>query len=99
MLTAADRRDPADGVVYVANNGSCPDYTAVDSAAAPATCGNLELEGNYATNVTFTAENDIVVKDNVTRTSSGSPFLLGLIATNYVRVDHPVTRLLAGLAA
>jgi len=31
------------------------------------------------------------VKDDVTRSSSGSPFLLGLIAANYVRVYHPVT--------
>ena len=91
VLSASDVAIPADGVVYVANDGSCPDYTAVDSAAAPATCGNLELQGSYAANVTFTAENDILVKDDVTRTSSGSPFLLGLIAANYVRVDHPVT--------
>jgi hypothetical protein len=82
---------PADGVVYVANNGSCPPYTPVDSGAAPSTCGNLELQGDYARNVTLTAENDIVVMDDVKRSVAGSTFLLGLIATNYVRVYHPVT--------
>ena len=41
--------------------------------------------------MTFTAENDIVVKDDLTRSSAGSPFLLGLIAQRYVRVYHPVT--------
>ncbi len=91
VLTGSVVAIPVDGVVYVANNGACPDYTAVDSSAAPATCGNLELEGNYARNVTLTAENDILVTRNITRTTSGSQFLLGLIATNYVRVDHPVT--------
>jgi type II secretory pathway pseudopilin PulG len=91
VLSASDVAIPPDGVVYVATNGSCPDYTAVDSGAAPATCGNLELQGNYAANVTFTAENDILLKDDVTRTTPGSPFLLGLIATNYVRVEHRVT--------
>ncbi len=91
VLTGATMAIPADGLVYVATDGSCPEYNAVDSAGGPATCGNLELQGDYATNVTFTAENDIVVKDDVKRTTSGSPFLLGLIATNYVRVDHPVT--------
>ena len=90
VLNGADVAIPVDGVVYVSNNGSCPEYNAVDSAAAPDTCGNLELQGDYAVNVTFTAENDIVLKEDVTRTSSGSPFLLGLIAENYVRVDHPV---------
>lgn len=91
VLSASTVAIPADGVVYVSNDGACADYVAIDSGAAPATCGNLELEGDYAANVTFAAENDIVVKRNVTRTSSASPFLLGLIATNYVRVDHPVT--------
>jgi len=82
---------PADGVVYVANDGSCPDYNAVDAYAAPATCGNLELEGDYAANVTFTAENDIVIKADVVRTTASSQFLLGLLAQNYVRIFHPVT--------
>jgi type II secretory pathway pseudopilin PulG len=90
-LVDVDMPIPADGVVYVANDGSCEAYTPVDSAAAPQTCGNLELQGNYAANVTFTAENDLVVMDDVERTSPGSTFLLGLIATNYVRVYHPVT--------
>jgi hypothetical protein len=90
VLSGADVAIPSDGVVYVSNAGSCPEYDSVDSGAQPDTCGNLELQGDYAKNVTFTAENDIVIKEDVTRTVSGSPFLLGLIAANYVRVDHPV---------
>ncbi len=82
---------PADGVIYVANNGSCESYTPANSAAAPNTCGNLEVKGNYAVNITLTAENDIVLTGDLKRTSSSSTFLLGLIATNYVRVAHPVT--------
>ena len=82
---------PADGVVYVANNGACPEYTPLYSANPTPNCGNLELQGSYATNVTFTAENDILVTEDITRPSSTSPYLLGLIATNYVRVHHPVT--------
>jgi hypothetical protein len=82
---------PVDGVVYVSNDGACPEYTPVDSNAEPDTCGNLELQGDYAANVTFGAENDIVVMDDLQRTSSSSAFLLGLIATGYVRVSHPVT--------
>ena len=53
-------------------------------------CGNLEVEGDYSANVTLTAENDIVITGDLKRTSSSSNFLLGLIATNYVRVAHPV---------
>jgi type II secretory pathway pseudopilin PulG len=91
VLTSSAVSIPADGVVYVANDGSCPEYTPLDSARLTPSCGNLELDGNYAANVTFTAENDILVKGSITRTASGSPFLLGLIATNYVRIHHPVT--------
>ena len=92
-VNGVDMAIPADGVVYVSNDpsGSCPEYLVVDSAAPAAACGNLELEGNYAVNVTFAAENDILIKDDLGRTSSGSPHLLGLIATNYIRVHHPVT--------
>jgi hypothetical protein len=82
---------PADGVVYVANDGSCPEYNSVDAYAQPPTCGNLELEGNYSANVTFTAENDIVIKNDLVRTTASSQFLLGLIAQNYIRVYHTVT--------
>jgi type II secretory pathway pseudopilin PulG len=89
-VDGVDKAIPADGVVYVSNSGSCPEYNAVDTAVAPDTCGNLEIEGDYAVNVTFAAENDIVITDDLERTS-GSQVLLGLIATNYVRVHHPVT--------
>ncbi len=90
-VDGVDMAIPADGVVYVSNDptGSCPSYDAVDAAAAPPACGNLELEGDYSVNVTFAAENDILVTEDIRRSSAGSPFLLGLIATNYVRVDHP----------
>jgi hypothetical protein len=86
-----DMAIPADGVVYVANNGACPAYDAAAADAAPATCGNLELQGDYAANVTFTAENDIVVTGDVVRSSGGPQFMLGLLAQNFVRVNHPVS--------
>jgi hypothetical protein len=86
-----DMAIPPDGVVYVANDGSCAGYKATDTDAPTPGCGNLEVEGNYSANVTLTAENDIVVTGDLKRTSSSSNFLLGLIATNYVRVAHPVT--------
>jgi len=89
-LSGTDVAIPVDGVVYVSSSGACPEYTPLESSAAPSTCGNLELQGDYAANVTFAAENDIVIKRGLTRSVAGSQFMLGLIATNYVRVDHPV---------
>jgi hypothetical protein len=87
----SDMAIPADGVVYVDNDGACPTYDAAASAAAPATCGNLELQGDYAANVTFTAKNDIVVTGDLVRSSGGPQFMLGLLAQNFVRVGHPVS--------
>ena len=88
-----DMAIPADGVVYVSNDpaSTCPEYLVVDSAAPRDGCGNLEIEGTYSVNVTFAAENDILISEDLVRASSGSPHLLGLIATNYIRVHHPVT--------
>lgn len=91
VLTSSTVAIPDGGAVFVSHDGACPDYVATNSAAAPATCGTLELRGDYAANVTFGAENDILVKDDLVRTTAGSQHLLGLIATNYVRVDNPVT--------
>jgi type II secretory pathway pseudopilin PulG len=91
VLNGTDVAIPADGVVYVATNGACTEYDVVDSSAPAPNCGTLKLQGDYAANVTFTAENDIIVKGNITRSASGSQFLLGMIAANYVRVEHPVT--------
>jgi hypothetical protein len=91
VLSGTDVAIPAGGVVYVSNDGSCPEYTTADSAAAPNTCGTFNLEGDYAANVTFAAENDILITSDLKRTVTSSPFLLGLIANNYVRVGHPVT--------
>jgi type II secretory pathway pseudopilin PulG len=87
----SDMAIPPDGVVYVANDGTCAGYSPVDSDAPTPGCGNLKVAGDYSANVTLTAENDIVVTGDLKRTSSSSNFLLGLIATNYVRVAHPVT--------
>jgi Tfp pilus assembly protein PilX len=92
QLTNSTQPLPADGVLYVANGASpaCPPYNPIATTTTSTGCGNLEISGNYSVNVTFTAENDIIVKDSTTRVS-GSEALLGLIATGFVRVYHPVT--------
>jgi len=39
-------------------------------------CGNLEIRGSYGANLTFTAENDILITEDITR-ATGSEALLG----------------------
>jgi hypothetical protein len=92
---------PTSGVVYVANSGSCEGEipTAADYDE-PSTCGNVYVSGTYSQSLTIAAANDIIIAP----TSSGSPTdanltetgtsdaMLGLIANNFVRVQHKVNR-------
>lgn len=89
---------PADGLVYVSTvtGQSCPLYDPTDTEAAPAACGNLKIQGTYSRNVTFAADNDVILTGSLRRTGSANPptdtvgadVLLGLISNNFIRVQH-----------
>jgi hypothetical protein len=88
---------PGNGVIYVDNSGagSCSggyirtqDYSGT-GRGAPSSCGNAWVRGAYSSDLTIAADNDVIVEDDLTRSSEG--VLLGLIANNFVRVYHPVT--------
>jgi hypothetical protein len=80
---------PANGVIYV-DSSACPSntYTYKQDYTASSTCGNVEVKGNYSSNLTIGAANDIIVTGNITRNTSS--LLMGMIANNFVRVYHPV---------
>jgi len=105
-LAGASMPIPADGVVYVSNSAAnkpagsvgyaCPGYNVLQPTALfpNDACGNLEVKGSYSVNVTLTAENDIVIMDDISRPAGTPPSpdaLLGLISKNFIRVHHPVT--------
>ena len=91
---------PANSVIHVKNGAGCgagvspiiQDYT------EPAGCANVYVKGRYNQNLTLVSDKDIIVNGNICRLgsgadckgSAGSDVLLGLIATNFVRVYHPV---------
>jgi hypothetical protein len=80
---------PPNGVVYV-KNGTCGQaYKPLDPYNAPAGCADVYVSGTYANDLTIATEKDIIVDGDVKR--SGDK-MLGLIANNFVRVYHPVTR-------
>lgn len=89
---------PENGVLYVENSSSgCPiSYTPFNTDYAGETdCGTVYVKGTYSESLTIAAADDIVIDGNVetTHESSGKPTgdaTLGLIATNFVRVYHPV---------
>jgi hypothetical protein len=95
---------PANGVVYVDNSTatgcSVLAYQALDPYGAEATardpraldgCADVELSGSYSRDLTIASAKDIVIVGDVTKSDGEEP-LLGLIANNFVRVRHPVTR-------
>jgi hypothetical protein len=81
---------PADGVIWVANRpgGTCAEYDPMNTTVNP-DCGDLWISGDYDYSVTLSAENDIVVQEDITR-DPADDVLLGLIADKWIRVHHPV---------
>lgn len=92
---------PASGVIYVSNDTNTPctasysPYTVKDqlTQSNDLGCGNIFISGSYTGQLTVASENDIIVEGNLCRAScNGSPSgpgLLGLIANNFIRVNHP----------
>lgn len=89
---------PTNGVIYVENSTSGCGITYSPfktNYTGDTNCGNAYVRGTYTESLTIAAANDVIVDGNVTTTStsSGEPTgnaTLGLIATNFVRVYHPV---------
>jgi hypothetical protein len=93
---------PANGVIYVENEGSCsvkysPYGTDVDYET-DTNCGNVYVHGAYTEPLTIAAQNDVIINGEITTKTEGSEGKpigtgrLGLIATNFVRVYHPVAK-------
>jgi hypothetical protein len=91
---------PSNGVIFVENASSgCPiKYTPFGSNyTGDSNCGNVYVRGTYTESLTIAAANDVIVNGNITTTAepSGEPTgsaTLGLIATNFVRIYHPVQK-------
>ncbi len=78
-------------IIY-ATNGTCSaTYSPYNVNYSTNTgCGNIFVSGTYSTPVTIAAANDIIITGNITTNLSG-PAVLGLVANNFVRVEHGVT--------
>jgi hypothetical protein len=92
-------------IIYVANNNCTGSYSpyAVDynvNDASVAGCGDAFVSGStttpYTTSLTIAAQNDIIITGSVVTThdATGKPTggaVLGLVANNFVRVEHGIT--------
>jgi Tfp pilus assembly protein PilX len=85
---------PPNGVIYVATDpdpkkSSNCDYNKYQLYDNSAGCGDVAVAGTYATDVTIGAQNDIIVNGNLVQKDQ-SDSMLGLVATGFVRVNHPI---------
>ena len=94
---------PSNGLIYVQANGSCS-YTEFEQSDTDTSktleeeknCGSVYVKGTFSKSLTIAAENDLIINGNITPqgvTPGNAPSgtaTVGLIATRYVRVYHPV---------
>lgn len=85
---------PNNGVIYAQTNSatgctSKPPVLADYNESSG--CGNIYISGQYSANLTVAAQNDVIVADDLTRIDP-SQAVMGLIAENFVRIQHKVTR-------
>jgi hypothetical protein len=84
---------PANGVIYDKNmtcsTAYSPFFVTYAEKANANGCGNVILEqSSYSKPLTIAAANNILISGNVEK--SNEEGMLGLIATNFIRVYHPV---------
>lgn len=96
---------PKNGLIYVQNNGKkgCSYTFEVQNAdnstetAKEKNCGNVYVEGTYSKSLTVAGEDDLIIDGSIYPTSVEGKLgseptgtaVLGLIASEYVRVYHP----------
>jgi hypothetical protein len=91
IINGVTKPIPPSGVIYVQNGPNCGvfyDPTQTDPSQTPTDCGDAYVRGTYTGDVTIAAEKDIVVDGDIVK---GGDNMVGLIANNFVRVNHPVT--------
>jgi hypothetical protein len=81
---------PSNGVIYdgTGTTGCTPTTPRLQNYTDSSSCAILYISGNASSSLTITSAADIVVRGNLTHDTGA---LIGLIATNNVRVYHPVT--------
>jgi len=85
---------PSNGVVFVADGtqGCGSQYDPLNPSTYDTTatrgCGNAFVKGSYGKDLTIAAESDVVIEGGITKANDR---VLGLIANQFVRVQHPVT--------
>ncbi len=85
---------PTKGVLYASNEEGCGEnYTPYGPSYTEDTaCGDIYVKGVYSKSLTVAAQNNIIITGSLGNetTTLTSNALLGLVANNFVRVQHKV---------
>lgn len=83
---------PPDGVMFVQNDPSmgCTGYLVDDPYQSRPGCGIASVRGTYGKSLTIGAADDVLITSNIIN-GGGGKALLGLIAQNFIRVQHRIT--------
>lgn len=95
---------PKNGLIYVQQTGSGCGYGEFKQSDTDTkktleeekNCGSVYVKGTYSSSLTIAAENDVIVDGNIEEAgitppaAPSSTTTMGLIATRYIRIYHPV---------
>jgi type II secretory pathway pseudopilin PulG len=82
---------PPKGVIHVKNSSCGLGYKPQTPTVIDPGCGVVKVQGTYNKDLTISAEDDIIVTEDLTRVATSNA-VLGLVAKNFVRVWHPADR-------
>lgn len=77
---------PPNGVIYVTGSGTNCSYQKAEDYSNANSCGDVAVSGTYTSSITIGSSNDIIVNGDLQRSGDA---MMGLIASNFVRVYHP----------
>jgi Tfp pilus assembly protein PilX len=95
---------PKNGLIYVQSGASGCGYNEFEQRVTDTTktkeeeknCGSVYVKGTYSSSLTIAAEDDLIINNNIEEYGVTPPAApsgtatLGLIASRYVRIYHPV---------
>ncbi len=79
---------PANGLIYVKNGACGVGYNADTPLAQPNGCANVFVHGTSDTAITIASQKDVIADGDIRYSNDA---LIGLVANEFVRVQHVVT--------
>ncbi len=87
-ITTSNVAYPSNGLIYVKNGACGVGYSADTPLAQPSGCANVFVHGTAGTSVTIASQKDVIADGDIRYTNDA---LIGLVANEFVRVQHVIT--------